>query len=634
VLGKQASIKVDGISSPTRRSQRREIMTQHEMQTPLLSATSKTETEVLIVGGGPTGLVMACELQLRGIRSRCIDQAAGPATTSRALAIHARTLEVFEQLGIVEKILAAAVKTFAMTVYDEGGRVLLHLDLQRAVATLRDVPYPYVLILPQSQTERLLRERLAELGGSVEWKRELVTLRQDEQGVSARVQVKDEGTEQESIEEIRAQWVIGCDGAHSRVRHLAGIPFEGKTLEVEFVLADVDLDWDKARDTTHSWLHKHGLFAAFPLPNSQQWRLFADFRSMPGQQVPTASLELFQHLLAERAGDGRTTISHPTWLSNFRINQRLVTTYRKGRIFLAGDAAHLHSPTGGQGMNTGIQDAYNLAWKLALVLQGKAGEALLNTYEEERKPVARQVVGTTGPFTELLTSQNPLMRFLLEHLVFPLLHTDLVQARLAKGASGLNVNYRTSSLSGSHKGATGRRAWWPKRKPADTSRYVRKAPRAGDRAPQASARHYPDCAPISVFELCRDIGSHVLIFAGPTASAEDYTRLVRLVRRMQGAWGEDVQTHLVLSGSERPETLDENSSLLLDPQLSLHTAYGVREETLYVLRPDGYIGFRSQPASEEALFKYLGRLFLPAGPRRADDLIALSRRSETTLEVE
>lgn len=346
----------------------------------------EVDIDVLVVGAGPVGLAMACELIRYGVRCRVIDQSAEPVQTSRALGIQARTLELFENMGVIDKVLAAGTKAKGATIYDRD-RVILRISLQHIRE--EDSQYPFLLILPQSQTESILNDRLHELGGKVERSRELFDIQQENDVAIALVKAAE--TDSSDLEQIRARWLIGCDGASSRVRKVLEIPFEGTTAPEEWLLADVNLNWDRTRETTHGWLTQDGLLAAFPLPDGQ-WRLFAPAGVGDGQHVSQASVERLQRLLVQYIGDTRTTISNPSWMSNFKVNYRMVKTYRQGQVFLAGDAAHIHSPFGGQGMNIGIQDAYNLVWKLALVLQGKARESLLNTYQEERLPIASYVL--------------------------------------------------------------------------------------------------------------------------------------------------------------------------------------------------------------------------------------------------
>ncbi len=422
----------------------------------------------------------------------------------------------------------------------------------------------------------------------------MLDIRQEEDAVIALV--KAGGTDDGKRSEIRAQWLIGCDGAHSVVRKVLAIPFLGTTDPEEWLLADVDLNWNRTHENTHGWLTRSGLFAVFPLPGGQ-WRLFA----LASQQNPQASVEAFQRLLVQYTGDTRTTISNPTWLSNFRINYRMVTTYRKGRVFLAGDAAHIHSPFGGQGMNIGIQDAYNLAWKLALALQGIGRESLLDTYQQERMPIARYVLrGAQATTGSILIARNPVWRWLRDHVLIPLFSLESIQRRLAQETSELNMDYRRSALShASMKNGMNVSEWLA----------FRRAPHAGDRVLPGECLSYPSGEHTNLHQALRGTESHLLLFAGLAPTDKEYVQLTKLANTIETLTGERVKAHLVLSQAEKPAQLAWNGSLLLDPQGTLHATYGARRQSLYFIRPDGYIGFRSQPASEEQLFGYLSKIF-------------------------
>ena len=242
-------------------------------------------------------------------------------------------------------------------------------------------------------------------------------------------------------------------------------------------------------------------FLCLPLPGDRRWRLVSDIAPAEGEEAPRASVELFQELMAERAKDAKTNISNPTWMSNFKISRRMVTGYRRERAFLMGDAAHIHSPVGGQGMNTGIQDAYNLGWKLALVIKGKAPDELLDTYEEERMPVAREVLKGTNVSTNLVVSRNPALRFVRDRTLSHVMGSGLVQETLLKRVSQLDVNYRKSSLSESYASP---QTLLPGRR-QDGFRLkdwlnLRGGPKAGDRAPQGRCLRYPSREETSLFQ--------------------------------------------------------------------------------------------------------------------------------------
>lgn len=563
-------------------------------------------TDVLIVGAGPTGLTMACELMRRGIHCRLIDKSDIPSQTSKAIGIHSRTLEVFDDLGIVEQVLAQGIRVTSINAY-EGDNKLLRLSFQNL-----EVPYPFALSLPQSETEHLLLARLHSLGGEVERSKELVDLHQDGDRIIALIHHHSADTD--ATEEISTNWLIGCDGARSKVRKALNIDFEGSTYEEDFMLADVGIDWNVKHDEMHIWLHEDGAFAAVPLPKQHQWRLIANFADQAVEEMPEATVELFQQLMRKRKGDTTTTIGNPLWLSNFKIHRRLVSQYRKGHVFLVGDAAHIHSPVGGQGMNTGIQDAYNLAWKIALVVNNESPTSLLDTYETERRPIAKSVLATTHAPTKLLVTQNPALRFVRNHLLLQLLNLEFIQPFILKGIAELDLHYRNSSLSQEHSGSIfetkllhDEESETPSLKDRFDFQY---APRAGDRAPQGSCLRYLSQEKTNLFREFFGTRFTLLLFDGLSPTVAGYTHLVNIASRVESLLGNKVRTHIIVAGSDKPTTLDWNGSILLDVEYELHKTYGAGAESLYFIRPDGYIGFRSQPIQEEKLHQYLSNLFL------------------------
>lgn len=550
-------------------------------------------TEVLIVGAGPTGLTMACELLRRGVSCRILEKTAAPATTSRAIGLQARSLEVFANMGIVEPALAQGVSGIRVHAYS-GDVPVFTLDF-RFLAT-EALPYPYGVLLPQNLTEQILLDLLGQLGGCVDRSREVLDVRQECEQVIATVKHREDG----QTEEITSRFLVGCDGAHSRVREVAGLTFEGTTYPEEFLLADVDLDWQRNHEAVHVWLHHEGQFAAMPLPD-KHWRLMVDVPTTHDAPAPTASLELFQRLLRERTGDATTTISHPTWLSNFQIHRKLVTSYRERHVFLAGDAAHVHSPFGGQGANTGIQDAFNLAWKLALVIRGKGSSTLLETYQEERRPVAQSVLAGTHFLTSVFYQENPFIRLLRDRVVVPLLKRKGVQHRLLWEASELGINYRRSRLAHTYREGFIKKLTGAVRRSTVLH--------AGDRAPDGHCLQLPEQEETTLFQVLQQPGVHLLLFDGGVQTEANYRCLVQLARRVEGLFKEEVLVHLVAS---QEQLLDWQGSLLYDPSHTLHAQYGATVPSLVLIRPDGYIGLLCQPVREQPLMDYLQRLFSPS----------------------
>jgi 4,5-epoxidase len=373
---------------------------------------------VLVVGAGPTGLALACGLLAGGAQVRIVDAAAGPATTSRALGLQPRGIEVLDRLGALGALPDRGVAVREVVINVDGTEI----TRLRVGGATKLVTRPGVM-MSQAEVEGQLRHRLAELGGRVEWRHE-VTTPGDHDG-----------------------WIVGCDGAHSRVRKLAGIGFPGVPLIERFLVADVHAELPLDRQAVSTWLHGDQMFALFPLPGADLWRILVP---EPEGAAADDRHALLLRLLTERTGLPASLVTGFEWTSAFRIHRRLADTYRAGRVLLAGDAAHIHSPFGGQGMNTGLGDAENLAWKLALVDTGRADERLLDTYEAERRPIATEVLGNTSSMTRLMLGRNPLERLVRDHLVVPLMNRGFVQRLIAEASSQLRVSYRRGPLGSGH----------------------------------------------------------------------------------------------------------------------------------------------------------------------------------------
>ena len=403
---------------------------------------------VLISGAGPTGLVLAAGLARQGVPVRVVDRAEGPATTSRALGLHPRGAEVLERLDALGSLPQHSIPVRSMTLRGGGGAEV-RLDLDHGRSGHRSA-----LLVSQAVIEGRLRARLAELGVEVGWGHELVGATEEAGGVAATVR----GPSGEEV--VRASWLVGCDGAHSAVRKLAGIAFPGAQITDAALLADVRADWPFSRTGSTAVFGEHGVLAVLPLPGGV-WRLIAPAPAeLPAAADQEQVLQVCRQAVRSELGQSAESITGVDWVSQFRIHRRLAETYRRGRLLLAGDAAHIHSPAGGQGMNTGIGDAENLAWKLGMVVRGRAREDLLQTYEAERRPLAETVLRSTTAATRVIFGGG--RSFLRDRVAFPLMRARRVQQQVWWSASQLGVHYRGRSLAARSRGP---------------------GPRAGDRAP-------------------------------------------------------------------------------------------------------------------------------------------------------
>jgi 2-polyprenyl-6-methoxyphenol hydroxylase-like FAD-dependent oxidoreductase len=391
--------------------------------------------QVLIVGAGPVGLTLAIELARYGVPIRVIDKAPARTDKSKALVLWSRTLELLARSGDASAFVDAGFKAEAVNII-AGDQSIGRVEMGGI-----DTPFPFGLMLPQSETERLLEDRLSGFGIDVERRVELVEFKPGNDGVEARL-TGPEGEETGSFE-----WLVGCDGAHSAVRHGLSLPFTGETLDSDWMLADVHMTGYPFPDSEASvYWHRDGVFVIFPI-SPGRYRVLADLPSSGAVQTPTPTLEQVQAIIDRRGPSGLVAFD-PIWLAGFRINGRKVADYRHGRVFLAGDAAHVHSPAGGQGMNTGMQDAFNLAWKLAMVVHGQAGDELLDSYSPERSGVGDEVLKSAGRLTTVGTLRNPLaqsLRDMVAHFAFGFAP---VQHAFATAMTEVAIGYPESPLNG------------------------------------------------------------------------------------------------------------------------------------------------------------------------------------------
>ncbi len=530
---------------------------------------SHEAVDVLVVGAGPTGLSLAAALAGHGVRPRLIDRAHDRAHESRALAIQPRTLEVLAGLGITPQLVQRGNRTVQLRVHARGReRAAPLFDFG-----LADTAYPYLLFLSQAETERILGEHLSNVGITVERGVELVDLTPDGDSVAAALRHPDGG-----VETVTAGYVIGCDGARSSVRTAAGITFQGRSYPQTFVLADAEADGINP-DAAHAFLSEQGMLFFFPLGAPASWRLLV-MRPPDDPTPPDAPVTLEEvQALADTYTGGAVRVHDPVWMTNFRLHHRAATQYRVGRIFLAGDAAHIHSPAGAQGMNTGIQDAINLGWKLAHTLRGLANPAVLDTYEPERAPVGRMVLRFTDRAFTIATTTNPVVRFIrtrIAPVLIPLaLKPKAGRSYAFRMVSQLAIRYRTSPLS------------------LNGPDSPRRGPRAGDRLPDADLLHNGQAT--SLHEAIAAPGWH-LFLCGPADTWPTQT-LTNVSQQFAGT----VTTHKL--------TVAYAPGVLHDPSGLAHRRLGLApgRAAVYLVRPDGHVGYRSGGRDLAGLHRYLRR---------------------------
>jgi 2-polyprenyl-6-methoxyphenol hydroxylase-like FAD-dependent oxidoreductase len=523
--------------------------------------------DVLVVGAGPTGLTLAAQLRAFGATVRIVDRQLDRVHESRALAVQPRTLEVLRGLGVAEKLVARGNDAVWVQLH-AGGRVV---RVRLFGLGLDDTAYPFLLLVSQAETEKVLGDHLAGRGVPVERGVELAGFHADPDGVTSTLRHRDGRTEQ-----VRARYLVGCDGAGSTVRRGAGIPFKGGAYPQTFALADLEVD-GLDRDAAHAFLGQEGIMLFFPLGRPASWRMLAMHPSLQERREPAQpSLEELQALANAFTGGG-VRLHDPVWQTYFGLQHRHAARYRAGPVFLAGDAAHVHSPAGAQGMNTGIQDAWNLGWKLALVSRGVADEALPDSYDAERRPVGGFVVQFTDRAFSVATSTNPLLRAFRTRLVprvLPLgLRFDRAVADGFRTVSQLNISYRSSPAA-----EEGRPA-------------LRRGPRAGDRLPDARiSREGQECW---LGEALAAPGFQLLLFG----QVGDWhpSQLTALRHRYP-----DMLAVHYLTREATPGALHD-----LDGQV--FARLGVDGTAQYLIRPDGHIGFRCGGDDLAGVQRYLTR---------------------------
>src|SRR5215203_4741486 len=399
-------------------------------------------TDVIIIGGGPTGLSLACQLIRHVIDFVLVEKNDTVTRFSKAIGVQARTLEIYDQLGLAQPAIERGTIANRVRLI-EGGEVRGEMHLSNFGKDMSE--FPYMLMLEQSKNEELLYEFVKSHGRDVLWQTELESFSQNENGVTA--QIKSESGESQTI---NAKYLAGCDGAKSSVRHGLGLTFEGSTFERLFYVADARVDWDLPHDALHVCLAREVFVAFFPMQGEDRYRVIGTFPESKNEEEGEVLYEEIKRQIKDEAKLS-LEISDVKWFSLYKVHSRRVNKFSEGRCFVAGDAAHIHSPAGAQGMNTGIQDAYNLAWKLALVIKGQAAERLLDTYNEERLANAKRLLDSTDRMFELAAGSNWLLS-IIRTTIFPpiagfMTSIDAVRKRLFPVLSQIGVNYRAASLS-------------------------------------------------------------------------------------------------------------------------------------------------------------------------------------------
>ncbi len=537
---------------------------------------SSTLLDVLIIGAGPVGMVTAAELTRYGVSVRIIDKRSEPVKHSHASIVHARTLEVLEAMGIVEGWLQNGYP-FRKTTFYAFGKKLGQLMIEGV-----DSPYPVPRDIGQNTTERLLIAHLKNLGVEIERPVEAITFTQDDDCATVTLRHPDS-----HLEVVQAKWVVSAEGSGSMVRKTLNIPFEGERYEnQEFVQTDAYIRWSYPVGEGYMFINKDRFLGLFPFNDKGLYRILCARPDKNPQDRSDPTLEEMQDIVREIA-DPQSELYDPQWLNRFRTQHRKAASFREERAFLAGDAGHVHVPVGGQGMNTGIQDAFNLSWKLAYVIRGFALPHLLDTYNAERQPVAEALLKTTDSGFRVMVEPNNFAELALRLLGSVIFSTDVLMNRIRDIVEEVKISYHKSSISEDHSGSRG--------------------PQAGDRAPDATMVRLPDRATVRLFQVLHGTQWNLLLFSGKKPNSSIEALLTQLADQITTQYPQTLKAHYVTTAlaEEQPQR-----SILVDHLEYLHDKYGVEQPCLYLIRPDWYIGFRGSIDLIGELRSYLSRILV------------------------
>lgn len=522
---------------------------------------------VLIVGAGPTGLMMACELERHDIPFRIIDKKPGLTQGSNATWIQTRTLEIFDAIGIVDRFLKIGHRCEAINFY-ANGKALVNIPL-----TQIDSTYPFILMLPQSETERLLNEKLKESNIRVERSLELVNIKQTNNGVVSTIQLPDGDTEN-----ITSDWVIACDGANSTVREKCKISFPGEDLPEQFMVADAKMSSFLPANEIHVFFDKGTIFpekgtllSAFPW-GSKEYRLSANlYLDSPRQSFTEQEV---REVVAERTY-GNYIVDTVSWISPFWIHSKIVAQMQQGSIFLAGDAAHIHSPAGGQGMNTGIQDAFNLAWKLALVIKRKANGSLLNSYQLERFPIVKNIVNQTDFYTNMVLFDKSFFSK-LKKFSHNLLEHPQLSKKISEKLTQVDIHYKSPVINYEEK---------PKEK----------SPQQGERAPDVTINDSK-----KLYEHLSNSMHNILLFAGNNPAEADLEKIKELQNVIENKFSEILKMFVITN-----KNLEAINNIIFDTTSAIYHRYNITHFCTYIIRPDKYIAYYSSAINLTSIEKFL-----------------------------
>lgn len=517
---------------------------------------------VLIVGAGPTGLMMACELARHGISFRIIDKKSEPTTGSNATWIQPGTLELLDHIGISDSFIRKGHICNAIHLHLKGK------DLARIPLENIDSIYKYILMLPQKETEIILTEHLEDLGNQVERSLELIDIKQLPDSVTCTIKYPNNKTE-----EITSDWLIACDGANSTVREKCGIFFPGEDLSEQFMVADAHMDSFMLKNEIHVFFDKGIICGVFPMGHDN-YRINANLHQ-DAPRMNFIDIEV-KEIIAERTY-GAYNISSVSWISPFWIHGRLVDDMRQGAIFFAGDAAHIHSPAGGQGMNSGLQDAYNLAWKMALVIKRQAKDTLLDSYQLERHPVIKKIVDQTEKLTKMTlfdkTFITKLNKFDERIKRSPIRFTKKITMELTQ----LDMKYEDSPIIDYD------------------DKLNNDSPMQGEHAPNVTIDKETD-----FYDHLHNAQHNVLFFSGLKYDEKKLTKIEEIHKWLNRKFPNLIKAHIISL-----EKMKDVNNVILDVDAHIHNRYHIKGPAVYILRPDNIVAYRSKSLDYDEIGKFL-----------------------------
>lgn len=514
---------------------------------------------VLIVGAGPTGLMMACELARHGIPFRIIDKNAERTLSSNATWIQTLTIELFDHIGIANQFIEISNRCHGINLYING-KSLITIPLNYIESL-----YQFILMLPQSETERLLIEYLEKFKFKVERSAELINVKQNKNSVTSIIRHEDG-----SNEVIISNWLIACDGANSTVREKCKMFFPGEDIKEQFIVADSQIDSYMSKEEVHVFFNEDEIFAAFPMGDNR-YRITANLH-LPVQRKIYTNHEIIE--MAQERAYGAYYVKSVAWISMFWVHSRVIKKMRDGLLFFAGDAAHIHSPAGGQGMNTGLQDAYNLAWKLALVIKGKAKPTLLNTYHAERYPIVNQIVKRTNQYTKMAINDNKFLSKLRQFAKKISRDKQKIAKKIAMDITQLTIQYQKSPI-------------------VNYKKISAKSPGPGQHALDVAITDS-----IRLNDYLRNTMHNVLLFAG-NGGRNKLTKIYEIKNWLDLNYPDLFKTQIIAK-----EKFDL-SDIILDVNGKVHERYHITAPSIYIIRPDNYIAYCSKNLDLNSIKKYV-----------------------------